>query len=236
MTLPMNYRNKNILAVVPARGGSKGIKLKNLIKIKGKTLIEYVAKVILECKCFTNSVVSTDHYLVAEEAKRVGLSVPFKRPLSLSADFIGDKEVLKHALKESEKFYKIQYDIVVMLQPTSPLRNKSEVKIVIDTLIDYNWDAVWTLSKTDLKYHPYKAITKEANGRIQLFSKKGKSITARQQLSDIYHRNGVAYAIKRDLLIFGKDLMGENAGGVILDRHHVSIDTMEDVSKVESQI
>ena len=185
----MKYRDQNILAVIPARGGSKGIKLKNLLKINGRTLIEIVANVIADCKIFTNSVVSTDHQLIAQEARRVGLSVPFMRPKNLSGDRIGDHAVLKHALHASEEYFAVIFDIVVMLQPTSPLRNEHEVKRTVDTLIDGNWDAVWTLSKTDLKFHPYKAITVNNDGRTKLFTDQGKSIIARQQLTETYHRN-----------------------------------------------
>ncbi|MDA9806242.1 acylneuraminate cytidylyltransferase family protein [Alphaproteobacteria bacterium] len=232
----IKYRDKKILAVVPARGGSKGIKLKNLIKISGQSLIEIVANVIKECQIFTHAVVSTDHELIAQEAKRVGLGVPFMRPQNISGDRIGDHEVLKHALIASEEQFEITYDIIVMLQPTSPLRNKFEVKLTIDTLIDGNWDTVWTLSKTDLKYHPYKAITVKDDGQINLFSKQGNSIVARQQLTETYHRNGVAYAINRHILAQSDNLMSKKTGGVILTRKHISIDTMEDVLKIESQI
>ena len=98
----MSKEKKRILAVVPARGGSKGIKLKNLKKINGKSLIQIVSEVILKSKIFTNAVVSTDNNLIRKEALKFGLDVPFIRPKSLSGDFISDVEVLRHALKKSE--------------------------------------------------------------------------------------------------------------------------------------
>lgn len=226
------YRDRNILAVVPARGGSKGIKLKNLLKINGRTLIEIVSNVINDCEIFTRAVVSTDHQKIALEAKRVGLEVPFMRPESISGDRIGDHDVLRHALLASEKHYGTNFDIVVMLQPTSPLRTSAEVKKAIDALIDNERDAVWTLSETDLKYHPHKAITADEDGKIGFFSEYGNSIIARQQLSSIYHRNGVAYAMKRQILTDGNKIMSQNTGCVVLDREHVSIDTLADLKKV----
>ena len=227
------YKNKKILAVIPARGGSKGIPLKNLIKIHEKTLIEYVAEVVHEFGFFATAVVSTDSLLIADEAKRVGLQVPFMRPENISGDRIGDLDVLKHALKASEQFYNTNYDLVVMLQPTSPLRNATEVKFAIDFFIDGKWDTVWTLSESDLKYHPYKAIDRANNGNINYFCDEGKDIIARQQLNQLYHRNGVAYVLKRDVLITGKSLMGLKSGGVVLEREHISIDTLDDVRQVE---
>lgn len=229
----MKYRDRNVLAVVPARGGSKGIKLKNLLKINERSLIEIVANAIHECNLFTCSVVSTDHPKIALEAKRVGLDVPFIRPESISGDRIGDHDVLRHALLASEDYYRINFDIVVMLQPTSPLRTSAEVKKTIDTLIDEERDAVWTLSETDLKYHPNKAITADAEGKISFFNLYGSSIIARQQLSPTYHRNGVAYAMTREILTDSDNLMGNNTGYVLLDREHVSIDTIADVKKIK---
>ena len=96
-------KGKTILAIVPARGGSKGIPLKNLQKVKGKTLIEYVANVIKNIKEIDKSIVSTDNKKISQISKLNGIEVPFLRPKNLSGDTISDLAVLKHALIKIEK-------------------------------------------------------------------------------------------------------------------------------------
>ena len=129
-------KGKTILAIVPARGGSKGIPLKNLQKVKGKTLIEYVANVIKNIKEIDKSIVSTDNKKISQISKLNGIEAPFLRPKNLSGDTISDLAVLKHALIKIEKIYRIKYDIILMLQPTSPLRTSNVVKECLYKLHD----------------------------------------------------------------------------------------------------
>lgn len=112
-------KNKRILAVVPARGGSKGIPLKNIYPLAGKPLIEYTTDVLREMNWIDFATVSTDSKEIAYVAKEAGLNVPFMRPESISGDCIGDLDVLTHALDECERLNSCFYDVVVMLQPTS---------------------------------------------------------------------------------------------------------------------
>ena len=155
------YKGKKILAVVPARGGSKGIKLKNLRSVGGHTLIEWIAKTVKDSTTIDKIVASTDHDEIAKECENFNIEVPFRRPESLSGDRIGDLEVLTHALTESEKVYNTNFDVVVMLQPTSPLRTSEHVEECIKKLIDNDFDSVWTVSETDSKGHPFKQLTIE---------------------------------------------------------------------------
>ena len=138
-------------------------------------------------------IVSTDHEEIAQVAERAGLPAPFRRPAHLSGDRIGDWDVLTHALQEMEKQDAVQYDIVLMLQPTSPLRKKEHVLETLDLLIKGNYDSVWTVTETSNKFHPLKALSVK-NGAMTYFDQRGPSIIARQQLEPVYHRNGVAYA------------------------------------------
>src|SRR5215510_2924652 len=112
----------SVLAVVPARGGSKGIPLKNLRQVAGRSLVARVGDVIAQVPEIDRAVVWTDHAGIAKAAEEAGVAAPFMRPEALSGDFIGDIDVLTHALQSSEEIDRRRYDIVVMLQPTSPLR------------------------------------------------------------------------------------------------------------------
>ncbi|MEM1274338.1 MAG: acylneuraminate cytidylyltransferase family protein [Pseudomonadota bacterium] len=224
-----------ILAVVPARGGSKGIKLKNLRHVGGKSLVAHAASVATSVSEIDRSVVSTDHDGIAAEAEAHGLAAPFRRPPELSGDRIGDWDVLHHALVTCEAIDGVAYDILVMLQPTSPLRTRENVRDTIAKLVENGHDAVWTVTETDLKYHPLKQLVIQ-DGRMDLFDPRGAQIIARQQLSPVYHRNGVAYAITRQCLIDQKSIMGANTGAVVIEGLNISIDTLEDIASVEAHL
>ncbi|MBN1654549.1 MAG: acylneuraminate cytidylyltransferase family protein [Deltaproteobacteria bacterium] len=224
---------KTILAVIPARGGSKGVKLKNIRCIRGKTLISYVGDIVREVGFFDRAIVSTDHPEIAKAAKDVGLDVPFFRPESLSGDFISDFQVLHHAITAIERIDNRIYDVVVMLQPTCPLRKAKHVIDTVFLLDDGNWDAVWTVSPTDLKYHPFKSLLCSPAGQLYLFDDRGKNIIARQQLEPIYHRNGAAYAFRRCCLLEKKTILPERTSFIVIQELLLSIDTEEDFQTVE---
>lgn len=224
--------NGRILAVVPARGGSKGIPLKNLRSVLGVPMVARVGEVVRALPMIDRAVVSTDHEEIARVAEAAGIAAPFRRPPELSGDRIGDWDVLVHALREMERLDGITYDIVVMLQPTSPLRRPEHVQAAMEMLVDGGWDAVWTLSETDSKEHPLKQLTVTA-GELDYYDPAGKDVIARQQLKPVYHRNGIAYAITRNCLVNQGGIKGGRTGGLVLEGHFVSIDTEWDIALTE---
>ena len=154
------------------------------------------------------------------------------RPEELSGDRIGDLDVLVHALLATEADDGLSYDIVVMLQPTSPLRTANHVSATLRMLVDNEFDSVWTVSETDLKHHPLKQLTVK-DGMLDYYDAQGGGIIARQQLRPVYHRNGIAYAITRACLLEQKSIKGANAGAYVISGNHVSIDTQHDIELVE---
>ncbi|MDA9134164.1 acylneuraminate cytidylyltransferase family protein [Candidatus Pelagibacter ubique] len=225
-------KNKKIIAIIPARGGSKGIKLKNLRKIKGKTLVTIVGNLVSKIKVIDQAVISTDHKKIANYAIKSGLKFYSFRPKNISGDKISDTAVILHALTEAEKIEKIKYDIVVMLHPTSPLRKIKDIIGSINLLIKKKYDSVWTVSKTDSKYHPLKQLL-ITNNKLDYYSKKGSLVIARQQLSDVYYRNSAAYVIKADFLRKNKKIIGKNSGAYIINNKQISIDTIEDINEAK---
>ena len=219
---------KMILVVVPARGGSKGIKLKNIRPLKGVPLVALVGKVVKQLDYVDRAVVSTDHHEIAKIAKEAGLDVPFMRPEPISGDRIPDWPVLHHALNATEEDDNETYDIIVMLPPTSPLRKPEHITMTVEKLIDGNYDAVWTLSETDSKSHPSKQLI--LNGEIVEYydPENGPKIVARQQLSPVYHVNGLAYAFNRECLVNQKTRKGKKTSAVIIKETVVNIDTEYD--------
>ena len=119
-----------------------------------------------------------------------------------------------------------------MLQPTSPLREVKHVSDTIHMLINEGWDAVWTVSKTDSKSHPLKQLIVDEGG-LSYYDSRGDGVVARQQLTTVYHRNGIAYAITRECLLNKKSIKGDKTGALIIEGEHVSIDTEWDLEMVE---
>ncbi len=227
------FKGKKILSIIPARGGSKGIPLKNIQKLDGITLIEHVAKVVKEIDEIDRSIVSTDHKKIVEISNNVGLETPFIRPDNLSGDFVSDLDVLMHAYEQMKSIDGIEYDIILMLQPTSPLRKSKHVLQCIKKLVEEDLDSVWTVSETDSKNHPMKQLSLNDNGKIDFYEEMGNKIIARQQLDKLYHRNGIAYVMTKDCLMNQKSIIGRNNAGIVIEDHNISIDTAWDLELVE---
>ena len=226
-------RRRRVLAVVPARGGSKGVPLKNLREVAGRTLIAHVGEVIRNVPEIDRAVVSTDHEGIAAAAETAGIAAPFRRPESLSGDRIGDVDVLTDALQATEALDGVHYEIVVMLQPTSPLRTSADVSATIRRLVEGGWDSVWTVSRTDTKAHPVKQLAVSDDGALDYYDPRGAEIVARQQLKPVYHRNGIAYAITRECLLEQASIKGKRASALVIEGDHVSIDTEWDLALVD---
>ena len=161
-------------------------------------------------------------------AKKSNLECIFKRPKKISGDKISDYAVIKHALNAFEKNKKIKIDIILLIQPTSPLRKVKYVKDVIKKIVDKNLDSVWSVSKVNLKFHPLKQLIIKKNG-LFYYNKKGKNIIARQQLSKTYYRNGVVYAISKKSILKNKNLLGKKSSAYIINTPQISIDTLKDL-------
>ena len=225
---------RRVLAICPARGGSKGIPRKNLAPFLGRPLVAHVGSVVAEVPEIDRAVVSTDDPEIATVAGQAGLAAPFLRPESLSGDRVSDLDVLSHAVRETERIDGLAYDVVLMLQPTSPLRRPVHVVRALEMLVTGGWDAVWTVSETDSKGHPLKQLQIDpGSGGFEYYDAAGEQIVARQQLSPVYHRNGVAYAITRSCLLEQKSIRGRKAGALVLDELLVSIDTPWDLRLCE---
>jgi CMP-N,N'-diacetyllegionaminic acid synthase len=230
----MALAGRTILAVVPARGGSKGVPLKNLRPILGRPLIAYAADIARGLGYCDRAVVSTDHPEIARAAADAGLEVPFLRPPHLSGDLVSDLDVLTHALTTLEEMSGSVFDVVVMLQPTAPLRRAADVDAAIRTLIDGAWDAVWTVSATEPKFHPLKQLRVGTDGSLTYYDGRGSRVIARQQLEPLHHRNGIAYAFTRDCLLNHKTIMGPRTAALVVDDPGVNIDNLDDFARAEA--
>ena len=222
------YKDKRVLAVVPARGGSKGLPGKNLRKLGGVPLVGLAGDAARAVPLLDRAVVSTDDGEIARVAEGHGLEEPFRRPAALSGDRIADVDVLVHALQATEVDDGTSYGVVVMLQPTSPLRTTAHVISAVEKLVDEGLDAVWTVSLTDSKSHPLKQLL-VTDGRLTYYDPSGAAIIARQQLAPVYHRNGFVYALTRECLLGHGALLGPRTGALVCEGPAISIDTEWDL-------
>lgn len=223
------FEGRRVLVVVPARGGSQGIALKNLQPVGGVPLVALAGRVVRQLAFVDRAVVSTDHPEIARVAREAGLEAPFVRPEPLSGPLVGDFEVLSHALQEVERLDRTRYDVIAMLQPTSPSRSADHVRRAVEKLVQGGYDAVWTVSPTDSKGHPLKQLVIDASGCLDYYDPAGARVVARQQLAPVFHRNGVAYVLSRECLVEQRSVMGRRTAAVVLEGYVANIDTELDL-------
>ena len=194
-----------------------------------RNLIEHVAKIIVKNRKIDYAYVSTDNDKIKKNALNTGILKVLRRPKKLSGHRISDLEVLTHAITKLKK--KINFDIILMLQPTSVLRKNNHINKALKLLINKKYDAVWSVSKVDLKYNPLKQL-KIKKKKLIFFEDKGKKIISRQQLENSYIRNGSVYAFKKEIIIKEKKILNKNTGFLIIKEKQISIDDHHDLMQV----
>lgn len=189
-----------ILGIIPARGGSKGIKLKNIQKIAGKPLINYTIESAKKSK-INKIIVSTDNKKIAKIAKSAGAEVPFLRPKKISKDSTSTNEVLHHALNFLKLKQNYEPDIIIILQPTSPLRSSKMINDSINLLKKSKCSSVVSILK--IKTHPYAAFWKKKN-YLEPFRRDYKKFSRRQTYPDLYYPTGSIYTFwNKTLMKYG---------------------------------
>lgn len=181
----------NILYVIPARGGSKGIPYKNVKELGGKPLIYYSINVARKLTTDDHICLSSDDDMIIKVAMDDGLNVPFKRPDSLATDHVGSYEVLLHAIQYYEGLGR-NYDLIVLLQPTSPFRQKKHIEESIAL-----WDSTieMVVSVKEAVSNPYyNSFEEDSNGYLRI-SKGDGLLERRQDAPKAWEYNGSIYVI-----------------------------------------
>ncbi len=220
-----------ILAIIPARGGSKGIPKKNIIDVNGKPLIAYTiepALELLKSRAIDKVIVSTDSREIADAALKLGAEVPFLRPESISGDKAKSIEFIQHAL-EYYKEQDISFDAVVLLQPTSPLRTANDISESIALFKNSHNDSL--ISCFEEEYINDLVIYKlspDGKTSIPVNPMHNKGVR-RQDHGSLYVRNGCIYISSAGILKEGL-VIGEKPLMYIMDKNKsVNVDTMEDL-------
>jgi CMP-N,N'-diacetyllegionaminic acid synthase len=219
----MDFNSVSVLAVVPARGGSKSIPRKNLCTINGESLVARAANIIKSLPWIKHGVLSTDDKEIAEEGMKHGLDVPFMRPEYLSGDTASSIDMWKHAWIESEKYYQTRFDISVLLEPTSPLRIQEDIERAVSKLINDRFTSAATVSPTPAHYTPQKTLVVK-NDVISFYHTQGSLHSLRQSIPRYFHRNGLCYAVTRDHLLERSRIIDDTTAAVVVERVVVNID------------
>lgn len=220
----MSLDGRIILAVVPARGGSKSIPRKNLAAIMGKSLIAHAAAVIQMLSWVDRAVLSTDDEEIAAEGLRAGLLVPFMRPSELADDTATSVDMWRHAWLASEQAFRTRFDVSVLMEPTSPLRSPEDVEATVRALLEGNHAAAATVSRTPAHFTPHKTLTMDDAGGIGFYLPTGARHSLRQTIPPYYHRNGICYAAQRETIVDKGMILESDCKAVIIARPVINID------------
>lgn len=195
---------KNIVAIIPARGGSKAIPNKNIKKICGKPLIAWAIEAALKSKVAERIIVSTDNKAIARVAKKYGAEVPFLRPRQLAEDSTAIEPVLKHAIEWLKKNEGYKTDVIVLLLPTNPLRNEKHIDEAVELFLKSSVDSVISSSEVPANHNPAWVFRQPENKSQVLINALGQEIKntpiQRQQLPKFYTKNDIVFVLRPENL------------------------------------
>lgn len=203
-----------ILAVVPARGGSKGVPRKNLRPLGGLPLLAYTIRAAIACPLITETVVTTDDPEIQALAVEHGAVAPFLRPAELATDSALAVPTMQHAVLEMERRSGRRYEYVAMLQPTTPLRTTVDLTTALTRLVSEAADGIISVVNVD-NWHPWKM--KRFRGDVLIdYEKPPVENPPRQSLPPVFMVNGALYATRRDVLINRSSFQGDRCLGYVM--------------------
>ena len=226
------YKGKKILAIIPARSGSKGIKDKNIKLLGDKPLLAYPILAALGCQEISRVLLSTDSEIYAKIGVEFGADVPFLRPSSLANDNSKRSDVILDILNKCQG-----YDIIVYLEPTSPFTSSDDILAAINLLTskDNNAESVVGIAKNET-YHPIYAVTQEKGYLKPYLAKSFDDIPInRQDLDDVWFFDGSLYVSYVDSFKKNREFYHERTIGIELEEYKkVEIDSLFDFEIVKT--
>lgn len=231
---------EDVLAIIPARGGSKGLPDKNIRLLAGHSLIAYSIKAALDCPLISRVIVSTDSERIAEIAKSYGAEVPFMRPTEYAQDMSTDLEVFRHALEWLEKYENYIPDLVVQLRPTSPVRFKNDVENCIAKLRNSGADSLRVV--TPAFNNPFKMWIAEDQDQpmkpllhLDVISEPYNQ--PRQNLPEIYWQTGMLDVIRTRVIREQKSMSGNTILPYLIEQKFaLDIDDLDNFNRAEEMI
>lgn len=229
----MKGKRLEILGLIPARGGSKGIPGKNLRLLGGKSLVARAVESGLESRLVSRVILSTDSEAIASEGRRAGAEVPFLRPADLAKDDTPSSAVVAHALEWLEKNEGKLPGILVLLQPTAPLRQARHIDEALELLVSSGARSVVSVTPVPGHYHPSWQFSIR-DGALCPYLETGKVPPRRQDLPPTYTRNGAIYAAWTETWLSGTMAYGPGCVPYVMEpEESVNIDSPEDLELAE---
>lgn len=227
------YQNKKILAVIPARGGSKRLPNKNIKELNGKPLINWTIDAALKSNYLTEVIVSTDSQDIANIAIKAGGNVPFLRPENLAKDNSTTYDTIEHAVLYYKNELGQNFDYVILLQPTSPLRDSKDIDQSIEMLFEKKSDAI--ISVCEAEHSPLWSNTLNINNDMSNFIASEIKNKRSQDLDTFYRINGAIYICDTTRLLQEKVFFLEsNIYAYIMPvEHSIDIDNIIDFKLAE---
>lgn len=218
----------SLLAIIPARGGSKGIPRKNIKNLAGKPLIGWTIDAAKKASCINRIIVSSEDEEINSVARELGADVPFLRPTELATDNTPGIKPILHAISHLPN-----YDWVLLLQPTSPLRSAEDIDGIWRFCQDHG--APSAVSICEVGKHPYWMYKCNSAHRLEPFIDGKPDVTRRQDLPTAYALNGALYLAKIHWLLERKDFIGPETVGYIMPKlRSLDLDTPQDWFMAES--
>jgi CMP-N,N'-diacetyllegionaminic acid synthase len=219
----------SVLALITARGGSKGLPGKNVRPVQGRPLIDFSIAAARAAACVDRVVLSTEDDEIARVAQACGCEVPFRRPAALASDEARSMDVVIHALDQVPR-----HDIVVLLQPTSPARTAADIDATVQQLLDAQAPAC--VSVCAAEESPYWMFRLGEHSRLTPLLDT-PAATRRQDLPPVFLLNGAVYAARTDALRrMGSFLGPETVAHVMPRERSIDIDTLEDFENFARQL
>lgn len=232
-------KDPKVIAIIPARGGSKSIPHKNILPLAGKPLIYYAIREAFLSRKLDWFVVSTDDPKISDICKKYGADVPFLRPKKYAQDKTREQPVFKHALLWLEKHRGWKPEIILNLRPTAPLRRAEEIDACIQLMRKTNCDSIKTVVPAYM--HPHKMWWMGNNNKLIPVLKTRKRIRygpdlPRQDLDDVYWQDGYIDVTRRKFILQGKhgNIFGKDFRGLVRDvKSTIDLDTKEDYERAK---
>jgi N-acylneuraminate cytidylyltransferase/CMP-N,N'-diacetyllegionaminic acid synthase len=212
-------QGKQVLAIIPARSGSKGLPNKNILDFLGKPLLAWSVEASIKSKYIDKTIISTDSKLFAEIGKKFGAEVPFMRPESISNDFATSVEVVEHTIK----FMKMELDyvceILVLLEPTSPLRTATDVDRALEKLVS-NPDAhsLVSVGRVESQFPDFQFKETDNGFLTTLKENSDFSSVRRQEIAEHYFLDGSLYMAYIDQLLKNRSFVSNKTIGFLLPK------------------
>lgn len=220
--------NGQVLALITARGGSKGLPRKNLLDLAGRPLIAWSIEAASQAACRPRVVVSTDDPEIAQAARHWGAEVPFLRPARLARDNSPHIDVVLHAVAWLEREQGYRPEWVLLLQPTSPLRLAQDIDDALALACTRGADSV--VSVQAASGHPYLMHTLDDQGRLRPFMPTPPGYLRRQDLPAVYALNGAIYLVRRRMLLAKSALWDQGTLALVMGpERSLDVDTAWDL-------